>query len=361
MIAVIVATPLQMFNSIVIMRHFFPGDTMDLFVLDIACDMHECIERYRSLDEVGDVYFLDDVCKKKSRAGIVFDHIYTTKKQKGILRSIRTKTYQDMFTTYVTRPATWLYTKLIKRNPDMRLHFYEEGIGVYTRQLYESYNGIKRMYQLLGYRCEADYVEDMYVFQPALYRGTKLPLKKIGKVTGQDTEYIRGKSDFPVYPYARCILFLENAYDGTPMDGLDECQIIDEIISAVGKENVWIRLHPQSPKDKYRDKGYQIDRNSQVPWEDLIARNARIEQVLLVTVLSSAVFTPKMIYGKEPGIIVAGRAVSMEYPGAGWAAACWNREYEQFVEGVAGLYQDKAKIMIPDSYGAIGKIARGFL
>ena len=46
--AFIVATPLQLFNSLVIMRHFYEGEKCDLFVLNIACDMRPVISRFHA-------------------------------------------------------------------------------------------------------------------------------------------------------------------------------------------------------------------------------------------------------------------------------------------------------------------------
>lgn len=77
--AFIVATPLQLFNSLVIMRHFYEGEKCDLFVLNIACDMRPVISRFHALNVIDSVYYLDDVCQHQSRLGIIWDHIYITK------------------------------------------------------------------------------------------------------------------------------------------------------------------------------------------------------------------------------------------------------------------------------------------
>lgn len=101
MIAVIVATPLQMFNSFMIMRHHFPNDRMDVFALDIACDMHKCISRYARADIIQDVFYIDDVCRRHTKTGIAADYLFTTEKQKKLLNSISKKRYTDLFSTVV--------------------------------------------------------------------------------------------------------------------------------------------------------------------------------------------------------------------------------------------------------------------
>lgn len=97
MIAIIVATPLQMFNATMIMRHHYPKAKADLFVLNIACDMHDIISKYQKLSFVNNVYYLDDVCHRLSRIGIIRDFLITTKKQKRILDSVRMLNIQTCF------------------------------------------------------------------------------------------------------------------------------------------------------------------------------------------------------------------------------------------------------------------------
>ena len=136
MIVFVVATPLQLFNSSLILRHHFNGEKADLFVLDIACDMHEVINNYHAINIFESIYYIDDVCKKSSRMGILYDHVFTTRKQRRWLREVYHKKYSDMFTTLVGRTSTWIFSKLYNHNNDLKLHFYEEGLGVYMTSIY---------------------------------------------------------------------------------------------------------------------------------------------------------------------------------------------------------------------------------
>lgn len=71
---------------------------------------------------IDSVYYLEDVCRRQSRLGIIWDHIYTTKVQRRILSEARDKDYTDLFTTWVGRTSTWLYTKLYE-NKKLNIHF----------------------------------------------------------------------------------------------------------------------------------------------------------------------------------------------------------------------------------------------
>ena len=55
-IAFLVATPLQLFNCLIIMKHHFPRQQADLFVLDIACDMRLWIKGRKQDRQIHKIY-----------------------------------------------------------------------------------------------------------------------------------------------------------------------------------------------------------------------------------------------------------------------------------------------------------------
>ena len=361
MIVFVVATPLQLFNSSLILRHHFNGEKADLFVLDIACDMHEVINNYHAINIFESIYYIDDVCKKSSRMGILYDHVFTTRKQRRWLREVYHKKYSDMFTTLVGRTSTWIFSKLYNHNNDLKLHFYEEGLGVYMTSIYETYNGIKLMYSILGYKFEAAYVRDIYVYEPILCRvnNLKIPYKSIGKIVFDDERLISrtmGNSSF--IPYDIEAIYFENAFEHTVFEGINENKIIDEICKVLGSNNLSIRLHPRSSINKYKNCGYRLDKNLGIPWENIIANSRNIDDIILITINSSAVFSPKLIYNKEPRIVVLALAISNEFKNENWASSFWQENFQEFVLSFKQLYSNKERIQIPSSFRELSEVLR---
>ena len=342
MVAFVVATPLQLFNSLIIMKHHFPDQKADLFVLDIACDMRKWIKNRKKDSQIHKVYYAYDVCKHPSRIGTIIDHIYTPRSSRIILNDCKKTSYSDFFTTWVGSPATWLYTKLWKTNPNIRLHFYEEGTGVYTTPLYQDYGGIKYMYKLLGYRSETDHVEDVYVYCPSLYHG-ELPTVEIGTVTENDKVKLGTDQQFRLSNYDKEILFFDNPMNKPEYKGIEQFPILADMEKVVGRDNIMVRVHPRDRSGVYEEKGYSEDANIGIPWEEVLIYRDFSDKILITT-FSTAVFTPKIICDQEPRVIFLKRELlSRRSIGDEGEMDAFDR----FAEGVKEMYSDPSRICIP--------------
>lgn len=341
-IAFVVATPLQLFNCLIIMKHHFPEQQADLFVLNIACDMRRLIKCRKKDSQIHKIYYAFDVCRHPSRIGTVIDHLYTPKSSRKILYDCRQTRYSDFFTTWVGSPATWLYTKLYKTNPDMKLHFYEEGTGVYTTPLYQDYGRIKTMYKLLGYRSETDYVEDLYVYCNSLYHGD-LPTVEIGIVSERDKAELISDQDFRPNKYDREIIFFDNPMDKPEYKGVDQFRILSDVEKTTERSNIVVRVHPRDKAGVFEEKGYLEDDNTGIPWEELLLYQD-FSNKILVTSFSTAVFSPKIICGQEPRVIFLKRAILRDNKGESEGKM---DSFDNFAAGVKKMYSDPARICIP--------------
>jgi len=339
-IAFIVATPLQLFNCLIIMKHHFPQQQADLFVLDIACDMRTWIEGRKQDRQIHKIYYAYDVCKHSSRVGTVFDHVYTPKPSRDILMDCRQTRYSDFFTTWVGSPATWLYTKLWKTNPDIRLHFYEEGTGVYTTPLYQDYGRIKTMYKLLGYRSETDHVEDLYVYCSSLYHG-ELPTTEIGAVSEKDKADLISAQNFKPAIYEKKILFFDNPMNKPEYKGVDQLRILADLEKAADRSDIMVRVHPRDQSGVFEEKGYTEDANKGIPWEELLLYQ-NISDKILVTSFSTAVFSPKIICDQEPRVLFLKQMLLENNKKEDKADS-----FDRFAAGVKEMYKDPSRICIP--------------
>ena len=340
--AFVVATPLQLFNCLMIMKHLFPQQQADLFVLDIACDMRLWIEPRKQDRQIHKIYYAYDVCKHSSRIGTVFDHVFTPRSSAEILKDCKHTRYSDFFTTWVGSPATWLYTKLWKTNPDIRLHFYEEGTGVYTTPLYQDYGRIKILYKILGYRSETDYVEDLYVYCPSLYHGD-LPTVEIGTVSEKDKAEFISEQNFMLSPYDKTIIFFDNPMNKPEYKGVEQLPILAKIEKVTGRQGIMVRVHPRDRSGTFLENGYSEDANTGISWEELLLYQ-NFSDKILVTTFSTAVFSPKIICDQEPRVIFLKRALLRNNQSEGEPDP-----FDRFAEGVKEMYSDPSRICIPQT------------
>lgn len=118
----------------------------------------------------------------------------------------------------------------------------------------------------------------------------------------------------------------------------------------IGVYNVAIRLHPRTSNNKYDRNKYLLDSNTDISWENLLALEKSIENVVLITTVSTAVLSPKIIYGREPKVIILGLAIKNEFPDKEWAKHFWTNSYRDFILAFKDLYNDKSLVMIPENF-----------
>lgn len=365
MIAIIVATPLQLFNSMVIMRHHFNGERADLFALNIACDMHSFISVYKNLECINNVYYIDDIAQNiNSKLTVFKEFAFTTKSQRKFLKNILKENYTDLFTTWIGISGDWVLSKLIKRNPAIKVHFYEEGLGVYMKGMYSAISPkLKLLYNILGYKSCQDFVTDNYVYRPNfIFEGNKMyPPVAIGDVTDADLKYLhQDVKNVHLKPYSQKCIYFENNFENTVYAGIDENIIINHICDAVGKEHVAIRIHPRTNPEKYTGMGYVMDENLSVSWEDIVPLCDNLNDIVLITTLSTAAFSPMLSYGKQPKVLIVAKAIINEHNNCDWAKEFWTKEMENFVLNFKANYHNSEDVQIPETYDEMCTILKNW-
>lgn len=353
MIAILVATPLQLFNSMMIMRHHYVNEKCDIFALDITCDMSVWIDKLSPQCLVNNVYYMHDVWNHKSKIGVFWDHIHSTKAQKEMLSKVRDNQYSILLSTWVGMNSTWLFTKLKKNSPKLRVHFYEEGIGIYVSYIYEKYNGIKKMYKLLGYKFEENYVENLYMYRPdmCVNENSKLKRVAIGKPTQDDLHNIF-KMNFPILPYPGRVIYFDSNFDIAGVKEISEITLVKSLFKDFDKSKITIRVHPHIPTTKchiYSSNGFYEDQNDNIPWELMLFSNMISEDKIFVAPFSSAMLNPKMMYDKEPKIIMLGKAIFNEFKREKWATAFWSENMQNLYDEIHKVYIHKDRIQLPNS------------
>ena len=95
------------------------------------------------------------------------------------------------------------------------------------------------------------------------------------------------------------------------------------------RRNVIVRPHPREKEySVYQD--FSVDKTRHM-WE-LLVDNEDIENKLLITSYSTAVFTPKLLYDREPWIVFLHRMVGM------------NDEFEPLIKQLRNSYRNKKRI-----------------
>lgn len=362
MIAFIIATPLQLFNSVYILMTNHKNEKADFYIMDFAVDMDKYLVNLNKLEGLNNIYSLKHLKKNKGKYGVIKDYFFSNKS------IFKEKVYSDLYTTWIGDRSTLIFNELSKNNNNIKLHFYEEGIGVYTQDICNYGRLISKMFRLFNLKYDKEYIEDVFVYQPKLlYKEIKQPPAKIAKIDKTNKEIKDTINKLFNYKRKRAynekIIYLENCFFRDEQDAryetyktLDQISLLKRIEEVVGRENIIVRKHPITKGTAYESSGFRVDEFIDIPWE-LILLNGNFKDKILMTILSTAVLSPKIMFDEEPTVIILAKAYKNEFSDKEiWAKELWSESFEALIEKIKSIYSDSSKIIVPENFNELDKI-----
>lgn len=117
-----------------------------------------------------------------------------------------------------------------------------------------------------------------------------------------------------VESYPGRVIYFDSNFEVAGIKGISEISLVENIFEGFDKSVISIRVHPHISTERthiYRNHGFYEDLNYNIPWELMLCSNIIGEEKILVSPFSSAMLNPKMLYDKEPKIIMLGKAIKM--------------------------------------------------
>ncbi len=139
----------------------------------------------------------------------------------------------------------------------------------------------------------------------------------------------------------KCIIF-DSKRNGTTLLSQEQMTLLDQcyrvVINCVGNDNSVLKPHPRSSEScSINVKTYP---NQGIPMEVLYAGMSDIQDRILVSFVSTAVFTPKILYDVEP-IIICLHQIAKENQ--------ISKNFESIFEKFRGIYNNKERVLAPTS------------
>ncbi len=242
-----------------------------------------------------------------------------------------------------------LLHELYRRNPKLRLVLYEDGLGTYQRDSHVLNTSSSRSLaeKFLGWNLYRPERTTVLVNLPELFEKPDsmrdCPVEKMPAFNSDPARVEMLKYVFGVREEDR---ITRRAVIFDPMRSrkealaereriMDECY--DLCAEALGRENLIVKPHPRS-----RDKTTaQVDlyEGTSIPMEVLYADMDNLDDRVLITYASSAVYTPKMFYDREPWVLNLFRITD----NTGGQVSEWEAPYLKF----RGVYRNPEKLMAP--------------
>ena len=79
--------------------------------------------------------------------------------------------------------------------------------------------------------------------------------------------------------------------------------MVNKIAEVVGKENIFVKIHPRNKVNRFQKLGYVTNQNTEIPWE-IIALNIPISEKVLLTIASGSALTSLVNMSSVPKKIV---------------------------------------------------------
>ncbi|MGF9768966.1 polysialyltransferase family glycosyltransferase [Bacillus albus] len=332
--AFVCCTPYHLIISIHMAQTEYKDYINDIYISDHFKDAYEI---YKKIDELGlfnQSFFIRD--KKVSYDKSKLKHKKIIKLLKLDLEDIVKESipldYDRISVFCFSYFSTVLVNKVKEKNKNIKIAMLEDGLGSYLinvknrkekmRGLLSSFFGLfnKNFFSF-------NQVSELYLFRPEYFVGDiNISIRNIPNFT-ENVNLSRVLNNVFNYKEQSVVrdyqmLYFDQTFSADNIGDVKEEELLLEVLNIVEKSKMLIKLHPRDKMDKYEMLGvgegniYQ----STYPWE-LIYLNESPSKSILISINSTAVLTPHLIFNKKHSMVLLYKIVGVQ-----------NEEMEKFVD-----------------------------
>lgn len=212
--------------------------------------------------------------------------------------------YDRLFICNLSFEETLIYRELKYTNRNLKKYMFEDGFATYT-EMYGRFVGAlvfnKSVLHNIKALCKRfkygvfNKVDGLYVFSPdlldwhpafAVFAIPKIdPEDRLARITFNKIFGLQKLED----RYEEKYVFFEESYYADGND-VGDVELVNRIAEVTGKNNLFVKIHPRNPKNRFHDLGYKTNVNTFVPWE-IIALNIDLKEKVLITIASGSALT----------------------------------------------------------------------
>ena len=349
-------TPFHIFNAITLNEQL--GIKADLFIMDMIPDAEGYVERIKKENIFNDVILLsrkkmwDNSIGRKTMYLAALKGYFKIKKMIR-MHMPRIDEYTDVFIPCMDIPGRYIYCYKKKYNDNIRIHIFDDGIGAYSKACYEltKFDKIARTLFVGKKTISKDY--DIFIYSPDFYKALNsddLSINQIIKLGENKKELIsrvfQVNDDYNIQE--RYIVFDTVRVEEPFSDG-GECysDVLERFIGT--HEDVIVKPHPRDRKKRFDCNYYKFDN---IPFE-VLCFFLDFSDKVLVSINSTACFSPKVIYNSEPKILFLYEGLKKQY-------YFYEEPVEDLMYILKKIYNKQEKIAIPQDIDEINKIVEDF-
>lgn len=358
MVLFVCETYAQLFNAINIKLHMNQREKADICFCDTGNKFSDIIIKLKEEKIFENVYIYYE--KYDNRQSLfaklqkAVSNIFLMKKLKNKLQNAQA-VYEKIYISGPSISCVGLYYLFKHNNSKIELCLYEEGIFEYYIFQCKK-NTIRRIYSKIVFgEYYLDNCKSLYVYNTNLALGVP-PSIKLDQIPRISYNNCRFKNILNrIFKYNneinRCfqgkdILIVEQAFP-IEIENIRQKKIFMEIIKMFGGERIVIKLHPNSPMEKYDDLNVKCIKTTYSL--ELIQMNIQKKDMLVISICSSAIFNYFLMFNEFQNIILLYKMFN---------SISVDENLLQFIEKFKDIYPSE-KIMIPKDLDTIKAIKRG--
>ena len=185
-----------------------------------------------------------------------------------------------------------IFSYLCNTNPNIKISRFEEGLFSNSVELMQT----SRRKIISDFRKiqKKPIIEkawhNYYSFTPHLYTGLLNPVL-IPPINFNNEVLDILKKSFCINKdslnYKQKYIFFTSVYDFEGGEPIGEYELVCKIANLIGKENLLVKTHPRDERTIYKDNGFNVDKNSYMPWEVVQLINDFSDKIFLTATSGS--------------------------------------------------------------------------
>lgn len=315
--AFVCCTPYHVIVSIHLIQSIYSGENNEIFIsnhFENSFDIYKNLKKQKLFKAV---YYVTDRHLSYDDSFLKWRKIYGlfSRTYQSIISDPVDFNYDNVF-LFTYSYFSVLITDLVKKNNKFsEINMVEEGTLTYMLGNYDIVDNIRFYADFIGKTVlnrrflNPNILNAIYLFQPNLYNGElshklkKIPSLKISINIQKLLNHIFNFEEQGNFVSSKYLFFDQSfSIDGNRL--ISEFEVVKSISDILPRDEILIKLHPRDSKDKYKSFNINVN-SSNFPWE-LIYYNyfKDIKNKVLISVSSSSVFTPKILFNCEHDIIL---------------------------------------------------------
>tara|TARA_B100000886_G_scaffold190530_1_gene131113 strand:+ start:10326 stop:11429 length:1104 start_codon:yes stop_codon:yes gene_type:complete len=347
--------------NLLINNNIYNNKNSDLVVFHRTLDMKQLSKNLRNENIFRNIFDFPFINKKGTFYLLklfLFPRYFLSKISSNYFSKQITKQTYDVLIS-----QNLLYASLFGRiNSDAEIFLIEDGLSSYTSR---TINPIKRSIyfqianKFIFKNSILSSIKKQFLYKPKMFFGDGKNVLKIPKINS-DSYHLYNK----IFSYKKNVLYKSNklVYLGVPFFGLKDlmlnpneatknfevkCNYILNEITNISKKNKFIyRKHPIENIDQLTCKNNFIFDRIENTWE-IECLNSISKQHIIVSFFSTASFTPKMLFDKEPYLIFLYKTLGIDFFNA-----------DKLVNDLKSLYKNPKKVILLEDINMIKDIIR---